>query len=214
MVTCKKCGYGQQGVWFKNKICPRCGQRQEKEFRKNQLEIEDVEDIIVEKPDDFFEDSGYIPESIPATETVFEEDKLDSYRLPTLEPDIERKILEEDEIGSHLKKKRKMRFSKEQWEIITRRIYLTLEKMLFDMNPKFYASDEGQELRKLNQEISAIIIADWEINPIWALILGHVTYLLPAFTGSREKKKEAREGKPESKKKKSKKDVIDPKAHP
>lgn len=170
MPTCKKCNFSKSGKWFKNKICPECNELQEIDITQFDFDINDETD---------FNNSEEL--LIKPTEALLE----DSYEMIT-----EESLLEDQEkeitIGEPLidkTEKEKFSFSKKTWLIMVARIYKTLDKMLYKLNPTFYASDEAKELRDMNAEIMSMVLEEKEVNPILLLILGNLLYISPAIVG-------------------------------
>jgi len=178
MPTCKNCGHKKSGAYFKNKICPNCDELQEIDTKQFDFDIE-------EQPNMF--ETEELDETIIVQEPVLLDD---SYRMVTEDLISEESDLEgitdepitdgEIPIG---KEKPKFTFSKKTWLIMVARMYKLLDKMLFNLNPEFYGSEEAQELREINAELVSLVLEAKEINPMFLLILGNLLYISPAIIG-------------------------------
>jgi hypothetical protein len=164
MPTCQNCGHSKSGQWFKGKICPNCEEPQEKNniIEKTDLKKMETETIIEQKETNDLED-------------FFVEDN--SKELYGEEYSSE---LPQEEI---VEEKAKTTLDIETWEILTAEIYSTANEMLKDLNPDFYNSNKAKKLQETNAKLSAVILADKEVNPIVLLAFSNILYILPAIKG-------------------------------
>lgn len=176
MPTCIKCGHSKSGQWFKNKKCPVCNESQETDKIKESTITNNVQNVVIEEKEE--------KDDLEELFNTSQDSDLYGEDIPTISEETEEKP-----------KTQKTTLDAEMWETLTTELYRTANELLKPLNPEFYESKQAESLVKTNAKMSAVILADKEVNPLVLLAFSNILYILPAIKGlfKKDKKEESEE---------------------